>query len=88
MEVREADSPLTTEQTTVVEQPADSLVLVTAGAGAGKTYTLVRRLDHLLQDEGLSAGEVLVLTFSRAAVRELRERILSQGGEDARQIRS
>ncbi len=82
-----ADRPLTREQAAVVEQPAQSLVLVTAGAGAGKTYTLVRRLDHLLQDAGLSAGEILVLTFSRAAVRELKERILVQGGEDTRQVR-
>ncbi|MFD7874003.1 UvrD-helicase domain-containing protein [Streptomyces sp. NPDC059766] len=82
-----ADEALTPEQSAVVHQPADALVLVTAGAGAGKTYTLVRRLDHLLEDDGLSAGEILVLSFSRAAVRELRERILAQGGEDARQVR-
>ncbi|MCX4429590.1 ATP-dependent helicase [Streptomyces mirabilis] len=87
MDACRADSPLTPEQSAVVEQPADALVLVTAGAGAGKTYTLVRRLDHLLEDAGLSAGEILVLSFSRAAVRELRERILLQGGEDARQVR-
>ncbi|WP_371799349.1 ATP-dependent helicase [Streptomyces sp. NBC_01707] len=87
MDTRGADRALTPEQAVVVEQPADALVLVTAGAGAGKTYTLVRRLDHLLEDDGLSAGEILVLSFSRAAVRELRDRVLAQGGEDARQVR-
>ncbi|MFD8258738.1 UvrD-helicase domain-containing protein [Streptomyces griseoluteus] len=87
MEACGADRPLTPEQAAVVEQPANALVLVTAGAGAGKTHTLVRRLDHLLQGEGLGAGEVLVLTFSRAAVRELRERIQLHGGEDSRQVR-
>ncbi|MFI9597843.1 UvrD-helicase domain-containing protein [Nonomuraea sp. NPDC052265] len=78
---------LTAEQRAVIEQPADALTLVTAQAGAGKTHTLVRRLDRLVAEEDLSAGEILVLTFSRAAVRELRNR-LSQYGEAARHVRA
>lgn len=66
---------LTDSQRAVVEQPWDARVLVTAGAGAGKTHTLVRRLDMLVEREDLEAGEILVLSFSRAAVRELTERI-------------
>ncbi|MFG3345583.1 UvrD-helicase domain-containing protein [Streptomyces sp. NPDC048018] len=70
-----SNHPLTAEQTAVVDQPWDARVLVTAGAGAGKTHTLVRRLDALVEREELEAGEILVLSFSRAAVRELTERI-------------
>ncbi|MEU9455286.1 UvrD-helicase domain-containing protein [Streptomyces sp. NPDC048277] len=86
------DSPsLTDEQLAVVEQPWDARVLVTAGAGAGKTHTLVRRLDALCGNEdpeqALEAAEILVLTFSRAAARELRERI-SQHGERAQRVRA
>jgi hypothetical protein len=82
------DSPLlTAEQQKVVEQPSDARVLVTAGAGAGKTHTLVRRLDFLVAEEELSAGEILVLTFSRAAVRELRNRLAAQG-DAARNVRA
>ncbi|MEU0130543.1 UvrD-helicase domain-containing protein [Streptomyces sp. NPDC006289] len=66
---------LTDSQRAVVEQPWGARVLVTAGAGAGKTHTLVRRLDVLVEREELEAGEILVLSFSRAAVRELTERI-------------
>ncbi|MFJ1543565.1 UvrD-helicase domain-containing protein [Streptomyces sp. NPDC088246] len=66
---------LTVAQRAVVEQPWDARVLVTARAGAGKTHTLVRRLDLLVEREELEAGEILVLSFSRAAVRELTERI-------------
>ncbi len=66
---------LTAEQRAVVDQPWDARVLVTAGAGAGKTHTLVRRLDTLVEREELEAGEILVLSFSRAAVRELTQRI-------------
>ncbi|MFD3623668.1 UvrD-helicase domain-containing protein [Streptomyces sp. NPDC058698] len=83
--------PLTHEQLAVVEQPWDARVLVTAGAGAGKTHTLVRRLDALCghedPEQALEAAEILVLTFSRAAARELRERI-SRHGERAQRVRA
>ena len=84
-----ADSPaLTAEQRVVVEQPWNARVLVTAGPGAGKTHTVVRRLEALLRDEeaDLEAGEVLVLSFSRAAVQELRSRI-DAGVQSARFVR-
>jgi superfamily I DNA/RNA helicase len=83
--------PLTVEQRAVVEQPWDARVLVTAGAGAGKTHTLVRRLDALCghedPEESLEAADILVLTFSRAAARELRERI-TRHGDRARRVRA
>ncbi|WP_406466925.1 UvrD-helicase domain-containing protein [Streptomyces sp. NBC_01594] len=83
--------PLTGEQRAVAEQPWDARVLVTAGAGAGKTHTLVRRLDALCghedPEEALEAADILVLTFSRAAARELRERI-ARHGERARRVRA
>ncbi|MGW4426274.1 UvrD-helicase domain-containing protein [Streptosporangium sp. NPDC004631] len=78
--------PLTAEQEAVVRQPGDALLLVTAGAGAGKTHTLVRRLDALVGEE-MGAGEILVLSFSRAAVRELGGRLARQG-EAARHVRA
>lgn len=77
---------LTDEQQKVVDQPADALVVVTAGPGAGKTHTLVRRLGALVEG-GLGAGEILVLSFSRAAVRELRTR-LADVGAAARHVRA
>ncbi|MFD7863305.1 UvrD-helicase domain-containing protein [Streptomyces sp. NPDC059783] len=80
--------PLTEEQRDVVGRPWDTRLLVTAGAGSGKTHTLVRRLDALMGDEeaALEAREILVLSFSRAAVRELRERIALHARE-ARRVR-
>ncbi|MFJ1597699.1 UvrD-helicase domain-containing protein [Streptomyces sp. NPDC088261] len=83
------DSPvLTVEQQAVVDKPWDTRLLVTAEAGAGKTHTLVRRLDVLMSNEedALEAREILVLSFSRAAVRELRERIALHARE-ARRVR-
>ncbi|MFF4319727.1 UvrD-helicase domain-containing protein [Streptomyces sp. NPDC001568] len=86
------DGPvLTPEQRAVVEQPWDTRLLVTAGAGAGKTHTLVRRMEalvgHIDPDEALDACDLLVLSFSRAAVRELRDRI-ARHGEHARRVRA
>lgn len=72
--------PLIDEQVAVVRQPAEAKLLVTAGAGAGKTHTLVHRIEALVSTGGLAPGDVLVLTFSRAAVRELRERLSTLGG--------
>ncbi|MFE7540235.1 UvrD-helicase domain-containing protein [Streptomyces platensis] len=90
-DVYQDSPPLTEEQLAVVEQPWDARVLVTAGAGAGKTHTLVRRLDALCghedPEQALEAAEILVLTFSRAATRELRERI-SRHGERAHRVRA
>lgn len=82
--------PLTDEQRAVVGLPWDTRLLVTAGAGSGKTHTVVRRLDALVghddPEEALEAGEILVLSFSRAAVRELRDRI-ARHGDRARRVR-
>jgi hypothetical protein len=70
---------LTDEQHDIIERQADARSLVTAGAGTGKTLCLVRRLAHLVEEEDLRADEVLVLSFSRAAVHEIRQRLARAG---------
>lgn len=68
----------TDEQSEVIGLPVDAHALVSAAAGTGKTHTLAGRLTRLIEHEGLSAGDdILVLSFSRAAVSELRRRITS-----------
>ncbi len=55
--------------------------LVLAGAGTGKTKTLVEKVGNVIRDLPLDPGQVLVLTFSRKASEELRMRIaVSSGG--------
>ncbi|MBN2079441.1 MAG: UvrD-helicase domain-containing protein [Spirochaetes bacterium] len=49
--------------------------LVIAGAGTGKTRTLVEKVRNVMRDPSLEGAEFLVLTFSRKAAAELRERI-------------
>ncbi|MGW6027007.1 UvrD-helicase domain-containing protein [Streptomyces sp. NPDC055099] len=70
--------PLTAEQRAVVDLPWSAKTLVLAGAGTGKTHTLVQRLDTLVDRDELIPGEILVLSFSRAAVKELRSRVVGQ----------
>ncbi|OBK27438.1 hypothetical protein A5634_23340 [Mycobacterium asiaticum] len=67
---------LNEHQLEVVEAPCDARVLVIAGAGQGKTEVVVSRIDSLVQNEGLTASEeILVLSFSRAAVSAVRSRL-------------
>lgn len=49
-------------------------VLVMAGPGAGKTHTLLGRVAHLLE-QGVAAEHILVVTFTRRAAEELRQRL-------------
>jgi superfamily I DNA/RNA helicase len=73
---------LTDEQYSIVIAPPDARLLVTAGPGTGKTHTLIARLKHLIDEHGVSPGqELLVLSFSRAAVYEVRRRLMTAGGD-------
>ena len=70
------------EQRSIVELPAWTRTLVNAAAGTGKTHTLVGRMTELVERHDLSAGDdLLVLSFSRAAVAELRRRVGVLGGD-------
>lgn len=74
------NSNLTTEQAEIAEAPPSVRMLVTAGPGTGKTHVLVHRLLQLVERHDLAPGqEVLVLSFSRAAVREIRQRVATAG---------
>jgi superfamily I DNA/RNA helicase len=55
--------------------------LVCAGPGTGKTATLVRRVEHLLEELGAEPESLLVLTFSNEAAQELEERVADRFGE-------
>ena len=53
-------------------------VLVVAGAGTGKTSTLVHRCIGLLLEENCSLDEILMVTFTEAAAAEMRSRIRAE----------
>ena len=87
MDVAQGEVSLTKEQENIVTLGARTQALVTAAAGTGKTHVLVDRLSHLVEVQGLSPGsEILVLSFSRAAVTEVRNRLLHDGDATLRVV--
>jgi len=53
----------------------DGPVLITAGPGTGKTFTLVQRALYLIQEKGVRPEEILMATFTEKAAKELITRI-------------
>lgn len=53
----------------------DATLFVEAGAGSGKTYSLVRRICRMVLVDGIELAEMAAVTFTEKAAAELRERI-------------
>ena len=67
----------TPEQEIAVSE-LDRTLLVSAAAGAGKTSTLIQRILHSLKTGKGDLSRMLIVTFTRAAATELRERIANE----------
>lgn len=52
----------------------DGPIMVLAGPGSGKTTVITHRVQYLTKEYGIDPGDILVITFTRAAAEEMRER--------------
>lgn len=75
--IREADP----DQKRAIEHPLDGgPVILLAGAGSGKTFTLTGRTAWLIA-QGIEPRRILVVTFTNVAAKELRERLGVEEGD-------
>ncbi len=71
---------MTREQERAINESGN--LLVSAGAGAGKTYVLTKRIARIIT-EGARMDELLIVTFTRAAAAEMKQRIEKELSEIA-----
>ncbi|MDY0122302.1 MAG: 3'-5' exonuclease [Sulfurimonas sp.] len=64
-------------------QQTEGPVLILAGAGSGKTTTIISRLAYLIEVLGIPASNTLTLTFTNKAAKEMRERALDMVSQSA-----
>ncbi len=61
-------------------------LLVTAGPGSGKTTVITHHIKYLIDNQGISPKEILVITFTKSAAVEMKERFLKLSGQSDTEV--
>lgn len=64
----------------------DGPILILAGAGSGKTKVLTTKVAHLVSDKHIDPHNILAITFTNKAAKEMKDRVLKMLGSKAYQI--
>ncbi len=76
-------SELTDEQLAVIKDKDNETIAVAAGPGSGKTRVLVHKLVSILYNEDIRSEQLLMLTFSRVAATDFKEKLADLIGSSA-----
>jgi len=57
----------------IIKKGIEERVVINAGPGTGKTYSLIQRIKYLITNQELNSNEMIILCFSRAAVSEIKK---------------
>lgn len=66
---------LNEEQEKVIKASLNNQIIVNAAPGTGKTYTVSKKIEYMVKNKIVSIDEILVICFSRSAVKEIKERL-------------
>lgn len=77
---------LSPRQLSIVNDKENARIVVAAGPGSGKTRLLVHKLASILHTEDIRFEQLLMLTFSRSAVSEFKQRLIELIGKAAHYI--
>lgn len=61
-----------------VIKKTDGIYVVDAGAGTGKTYSITKRYLEIIRKDGITANDILLLTFTNNAAENMKEKIMNK----------
>ena len=73
------------DQQKAVEYDGDKPLVINAGPGSGKTRVIIERVVHLIK-KGIDPSTILVITFTRKATQELKDRLINETELDVKDI--